>query len=130
MASGIESPPSMSRSSRNVSAPAASNFSQRIFAIHLSAHQRDPAQFPLQELSDQAARLSGAEIEQVVVAGLYSAFCEGRELSEVDLLNAIQETVPLYETYEERIKELRNWARTRARPATLDAKMVDLFAQR
>jgi hypothetical protein len=35
--------------------------------------------------------------------------------------------VPLYETYEERIKELRDWARTRARPATLDARIVDLF---
>jgi SpoVK/Ycf46/Vps4 family AAA+-type ATPase len=103
---------------------------EEIFAIHLAAHERDPAQFPLQELADQAAMLSGAEIEQVVVAGLYSAFSEGRDLSDVDLLNAIQETVPLYETYEERIKELRNWARTRARAATLDAKMVDLFAQR
>jgi len=101
---------------------------EEILAIHLAAHDRDPAQFPLQELSDQAARLSGAELEQVVVAGLYSAFNEGRDLTDVDLANAIQETVPLYETYEERIKELRNWARSRARPATLDAKMVDLFA--
>ncbi len=103
---------------------------EEIFAIHLAAHERDPAQFPLHELSDRSARLSGAEIEQVVIAGLYSAFNEDRDLTDVDLLNAIQETVPLYETYEERIKELRNWARTRARPATLDAKIVDLFAQR
>jgi len=44
-----------------------------------------------------------------------------------DLANAINETVPLYDTYEERIKELRDWARTRARSATLDARMVDLF---
>ena len=35
--------------------------------------------------------------------------------------------MPLYETYEERIKELRDWARTRARPATVDARIVDLF---
>ena len=52
---------------------------------------------------------------------------DGRDLEDNDLANAIQETVPLYETYEERIKELRNWARGRARPATLDVKMVDLF---
>jgi len=102
---------------------------EEIFSIHLAAHARDPQQFPLQELADQAARLSGAEIEQVVVSGLYSAFNEGRDLSDMDLLNAIQETVPLYETYEERIKELRNWARSRARPATVDAKMVDLFSR-
>ena len=43
--------------------------------------------------------------------------------------NAIGETVPLYDTYEERIKELRDWSRGRARPASTDPKMVDLFAE-
>jgi ATP-dependent 26S proteasome regulatory subunit len=99
-----------------------------ILAIHLAKRGRDPKQFPLTELAARAQRLSGAELEQVVAAGLYKAFCERRELSENDLANAIEETVPLYETYEERIKELRDWARTRARPATLDARMADLFA--
>ncbi len=98
-----------------------------ILAIHLRKRGRDPAQFPLAELAERAARLSGAELEQVIASGLYTAFAQGRELSEIDLMNAIEETVPLYETYEERIKELRNWARTRARAATLDAKLVDLF---
>lgn len=98
-----------------------------ILSIHLRKRSREPTHFPLQELALQAERLSGAELEQVVAAGLYTAFSESRDLAENDLANAIQETVPLYETYEERIKELRNWARTRARPATLDVKMVDLF---
>ena len=101
-----------------------------ILAIHLRKRGRDPKQFGLPELAARAMRLSGAELEQVVASGLYKAFCERRELSENDLANAIEETVPLYETYEERIKELRDWARTRARPATLDARMVDLFGQR
>jgi len=98
-----------------------------ILAIHLRKRGRDPAQFPLQELAQRAARLSGAELEQVVGTGLYAAFAEDRELAESDLANAIQLTVPLYETYEERIKELRSWARGRARAATLDPKLVDLF---
>jgi ATP-dependent 26S proteasome regulatory subunit len=98
-----------------------------ILAIHLRKRGRDPAQLPLAELAEAAERLSGAELEQVVAQGLYTAFAESRELNEADLFNAIQETVPLYETYEERIKELRNWARTRARPATLDGRMLDLF---
>ena len=72
--------------------------------------------FPSRSSPLQAERLSGAELEQVVTAGLYTAFSDSRDLEENDLANAIQETVPLYETYEERIKELRNWARTRARP--------------
>jgi hypothetical protein len=54
----------------------------------------------------------------------------GRELEDNDRANAIQETVPLYEIYEERIKELRDWARHRARPATLDGRMADLLQQR
>ena len=101
-----------------------------ILAIHLKGHGRDPLQFDLEELSEQAARLSGSELEQVVSAALYNAFTENRDLGWNDLANAITETVPLYETYEERIKELRDWARTRARPATLDAKAADLFRGR
>ncbi|MEE8314256.1 MAG: AAA family ATPase [Myxococcota bacterium] len=98
-----------------------------ILSIHLCKRGRDPVQFDLEDLADQAGRLSGAEIEQVVNAALHKAFAEGRDLDFNDLANAINETVPLYDTYEDRIKELRDWARTRARPATLDAKVVDLF---
>ena len=71
---------------------------------------------------------AGAELEQVVGAGLYSAFAEERELTEADLLTAVNDTVPLYETYEDQIKELRDWARGRARMASFDPKMADLFS--
>ncbi len=98
-----------------------------ILAIHLKRHARDPLQFDLEELADQAGRLSGAELEQVVAAALYTAFTSSRELEFNDLANAINDTVPLYDTYEERIKELRDWARSRARPASLDARMANLF---
>ena len=83
--------------------------------------------FSLEDLALSADRLTGAELEQVVTAALYTAFSERREVEDNDLANAIEETVPLYDTYEERIKELRDWARGRARPASVDAKMVDLF---
>ncbi|MEE9280304.1 MAG: AAA family ATPase [Myxococcota bacterium] len=98
-----------------------------ILTIHLRKRGRDPIQFDLEELAEQSARLSGAELEQVVNAALHKAFADGRELEFNDLANAINDTVPLYDTYEDQIKELRDWARTRARPATLDAKVVDLF---
>jgi hypothetical protein len=98
-----------------------------IFAIHLRKAGRDPNHYMIDELAAQAERLSGAEIEQVVSAALYKAFAEGRELSDADLSNAITETVPLYETYEERIKELRDWARHRARSATIDPRLLELF---
>ncbi len=98
-----------------------------ILAIHLRKRERDPLQFPLEELAEEAARLTGAELEQAVTAALYVAFADQRDLSANDLVNAIGETVPLYDTYEERIKELRDWGRGRTRPASIDAKMVDYF---
>jgi hypothetical protein len=100
---------------------------REILTIHLSRRSRDPLQFPLEELAAEAERLSGAELEQAVAAALYTAFAESRDLTDNDLANAIQETVPLYDTYEERIKELRDWARHRARPASVDGRMADLF---
>jgi ATP-dependent 26S proteasome regulatory subunit len=99
-----------------------------ILAIHLKLRGRDPTHYRLDELAAQSERLTGAELEQAVVAALFRAFEQSRELEEEDLANALHETVALYDTYEERIKELRDWARARARPASLDPRLVDLFA--
>lgn len=98
-----------------------------ILSIHLRKRNRDPLQFPIEDLAAKAERLSGSELEEAVNSALYTAFAENRDVHENDLANAIHETVPLYDTYEDRIKELRDWARTRARPASVDARMVDLF---
>ena len=83
--------------------------------------------YDLEPLALESERLTGAELEQVVGAALYAAFAEGRELDDTDLMRAVEETVPLYDTYEERIKELRDWARGRARPASLDGRIAELF---
>lgn len=99
-----------------------------ILSIHLGKHGRDPLHFNLEALAISAERLTGAELEQCVTAALYVAFSENRDVTEADVLRAIEETVPIYDTYEERIKDLRDWSRGRARPASLDAKIVDLFA--
>jgi SpoVK/Ycf46/Vps4 family AAA+-type ATPase len=98
-----------------------------ILSIHLKKHGRDPSQFQLEQLADESERLSGAEIEQVIGTALYTAFAESRELEDNDIVNAIHETVPLYDTYEDRIKELRDWARSRTRLASVDGRMADLF---
>jgi SpoVK/Ycf46/Vps4 family AAA+-type ATPase len=98
-----------------------------ILAIHLRKRGREPGHFQLETLAADADRLSGAELEQVIGAALYTAFAEERELEDNDIANAIHDTVPLYDTYEDRIKELRDWARHRARLASVDVKMADLF---
>ncbi len=95
---------------------------QEIFAIHLARRRRDPAQFDLRALAQQAEGFSGAEIEQVVISALYDAFETERELTQADLLRNIAQTVPLSQTMQEQVTLLRNWARTHARPASLSGE--------
>ena len=52
------------------------------------------------------------------MAGLYHAFGEGKELAQEHLERAIQETLPLATTMKEEIARLRDWARSRTRPAS------------
>ncbi len=98
-----------------------------ILSLHLRRRDRAPESFDVHRLAAQAANFAGSELEQVVVGGLYRAFAEGRQLSQTDLEAEITETVPLYATYEPQIKKLRQWAKGRARPASLDRSKLDLF---
>jgi AAA+ superfamily predicted ATPase len=90
---------------------------QQIFAIQLARHRRDAASFDLSELAKLSRSFSGAEIEQAVVSALYSAFDAGTELAQQHLVEAIGETLPLAVTMREEIERLREWARSRTRPA-------------
>ena len=89
-----------------------------IWRIHLIKRNRDPQQFDLTTLAMASEGLSGAEIEQAVVAGLYEAFDKNRPLEMSDLLDVLQETVPLSQMMQEEIDRLRTWARQRARVAS------------
>ncbi|MFC5000919.1 AAA family ATPase [Dactylosporangium cerinum] len=72
----------------------------------------------LRELCDFSAGYSGAEIEQVVIAGLFDAFSERRPLRQEDLIRAAVNMVPLSITQAERVAAIRGWAETRAVAAT------------
>lgn len=99
-----------------------------ILKIHLKKRKRDPSLFTnLEEIASTAEHFSGAELEQVVIAALYRAFSDTREMNNEDLDLSLKQTVPLYRTYEEKIKWLRDWAKKRARPATQDSSVLDLF---
>lgn len=98
-----------------------------ILALHLARRGRDPAAYDVAKLASQTTHFAGSELEQVVVGGLYRAFAESRQLAQIDMEAEISETVPLYSTYEAQIKALRQWARGRARPASLDRSTLDLF---
>lgn len=90
---------------------------ETVLAIHLRQRDRDPDEFDLAGVASAAGGFSGAELEELVVAGLYRAFSDRRPLETADLLRAVKETVPLSATMRERVAALRQWAKGRARPA-------------
>lgn len=89
-----------------------------IFKIHLKKRKRDAANFDTAELARLSAGYSGAEIEQIVIEGMTEAFHQKRELSNADLMKALNQLVPLSKTMKEDIDNLRAWAATRARPSS------------
>lgn len=88
-----------------------------IFRVHLTRRKRNADAFDLEALAEATEGFSGAEIEQAIVASLYTAFSEEQELSTEILLQEIRETCPLSVTMAERIDELRRWAHGRTVPA-------------
>jgi hypothetical protein len=81
-----------------------------IFSIHLKRKKRDPAKFDIARLAEAAEGFSGAEIEQVVVSALYTAFSRKTDLTTDLLLTEIDGTQPLAKTRSEQIDRLRAWA--------------------
>ncbi|MEN8143842.1 MAG: AAA family ATPase [Gemmatimonadota bacterium] len=90
---------------------------QEILALHLERRDRQPADYDLGRLAERSNGFSGAELEQAVVAGLYTAFAEKSELTTEILLREIEAAVPLSVTMAERVSSLRSWASERTVPA-------------
>jgi SpoVK/Ycf46/Vps4 family AAA+-type ATPase len=88
-----------------------------LFRIHLHRRGRDPQQFDLPALASASEGFSGAEIEQSIVSGLYTAFSEHKPLTTEILARECRATRPLSVTRREEIARLRDWARERAVPA-------------
>jgi hypothetical protein len=100
---------------------------REILALHLRRRGRDPESVAVPAIADLCVDYSGAELEQVVVGALHRAYALHRELETGDLRRVAQDVVPLFRTYEEQIKALREWARGRARVAGRPGAVVDLF---
>ncbi|MCP4810839.1 MAG: AAA family ATPase [Proteobacteria bacterium] len=98
-----------------------------ILDIHLRNRGRDPEKFDLFGTAEETEKYSGAELEQVVVEGLFNAYAEEREMTGRDLVRVVRDTVPLAITMDDKLKELREWARPRTRPASKDRRRIDFF---
>lgn len=107
------------------------NYHERrdILKIHLTKRKLRLNEHDLNELSNKTEGYSGAELEQVVISAIFQAYTEGRPVSREDLLTAQEQTVPLSVTMEEKIFELREWARTRCRPATPDSRVMQMLEE-
>ena len=91
---------------------------EAIWAIQIARYRRDPAKFDLAGLAAAVDGFTGAEIEQLVIDGLYDAFAVGTEPTTVGLAKIAGQTVPLSRMMAEPVKALRTWAQGRARPAS------------
>jgi len=86
---------------------------REIFRIHLQSRGQPVESFDLKALAAASDGFSGSEIEEVVVAGLYTAFSRERALSTEDLEAEVRGTVPLSVTMGEKVGALRRWAQGR-----------------
>ena len=91
---------------------------KQIFSIHLAKRKRNPAEFDLDKVADAAKGYSGAEIDAAVQGALFASYSEKKPLTAQSLIDALSQTVPLSTTRAEEIAALREWAKTRAVPAS------------
>ena len=84
-----------------------------ILSIHLNRHHQNPASFNMAELVQATAGFSGAEIQQVIVSGLYQSIHEQCALDTRLLIQTIKATIPLSISRKEDIQRLRYMAADR-----------------
>ena len=124
-------PPELARRGRFdevffVDLPSASE-REEILALTLRRRGRATDKLALAAIAKPLDNFSGAELEQVVGNALYRAFGQKRDIGDEDLRAAAREIVPLATLYEEKVQALRTWGKTRARRASADRRMLELF---
>jgi ATPase family protein associated with various cellular activities (AAA) len=87
-----------------------------ILRIHLRKRSLPAENFELETLTKATEGFSGSEIEQAIVSAMYTAHAQGREASQADLLEEIQQTRPLAVLLGEKVAEIREWAEGRTVP--------------
>jgi len=97
---------------------------EAIINIHIKKYERDPANFNEKVIAkcvSDSKGFSGAELEEAIVSGLYSAFSQDRELTANDIHKAIKETNPLSSSKKEELDRMAKWAKNNA----LNASIID-----
>lgn len=98
---------------------------EEIINIHIRRYNRDIATFSKKDINQcvkASEGFSGAELEEAVVSGLYSAFHHDRDLTGIDILRAIKNTQPLSISKKEQMDAMTKWAENNAVNASTEAK--------
>ena len=88
-----------------------------VLRLHLTRRKLEPEDFALPALAAASNGFSGAEIEQAIVAALYTAHAEQKPLDTDLLMQEIRNTRPLSVIMAEQVSALRAWASERTVPA-------------
>lgn len=97
-----------------------------IFKIHINKNGRNASEFDLERLVASTQNFSGSEIEQSIISAMYDAFDDNADINTDRVMTAVQEIIPLSYTMKEGIDRLREWARTRARIASVRIEEEEL----
>lgn len=98
---------------------------EAIWRIHIAKKRgaastitRNPTDFDIPAIAAASEGFSGREIEQVWIKALGTAFCEHREPTTADILDAIKTTVPASITMSDKVEARRKRLTGRATPAS------------
>jgi SpoVK/Ycf46/Vps4 family AAA+-type ATPase len=91
-----------------------------ILDVQIRARSRKPKSYDLARIARAAEGFTGAEIEAAINEGMTIAFDDDeREFETKDVLAGVESIVPLSRTARETVEAIREWGRTRARPASI-----------
>jgi ATP-dependent 26S proteasome regulatory subunit len=89
-----------------------------IFKVQLRKRNRNPQNFDIHLLASATENFTGAEIEEAVVSGMFTAWNDGkREVTTDDILTAVKGITPIAVGMADKIEALRAWAEKAARRA-------------
>lgn len=94
-----------------------------IYEIHMKNYGRDPRIIDSEGAASASTNFSGAECEAVVREAITLAFDEDNEVDNSYIISTIKATIPQYEMSKDNIQSLRDWAQSRARPASRIGKL-------
>lgn len=84
---------------------------ESIFRVHLNKLRPQSWEtYDIKLLSTKAESRSGAEIQESIIEAMHLAFSEGREFVTDDILQSLNQSIPLAYTNRERLEALQEWA--------------------